>query len=105
MIIQIGSIVTMTAFVESTKHDNQRKLRRFECAPTTCVYLGKSILHEGKIMGGGVEWDTGAYEPKWLSVEKSITVAVVQPLNEHGRYRLPFRAFLEDVQPCQPTQK
>lgn len=96
--MQIGSIVTMTAFVEPDKYDNRRKIVRSECVPTTCVYLGKSILHEGRIVGGGVEWDTGAYEPRWLSVEKSITVAVVQPLNEHGRYRLPFRALPEDVQ-------
>lgn len=91
--MKIGDTVIIKATVQPTSAYGHRTLTRWEQrVPIFGLYLGKSYLREGKITYGG------EYDPAIFSPEKSIAVAVIQPLDAHERYRQPVRVLPEDCE-------
>lgn len=94
----IGDEVWVDAQIDTKYRGDKRTIYRLPySAPVRCMFLGWSQIQEGTVRSS-YEGEDG-YEPAFLAVEKVHRVAVVQPVDDHNRYRRPIRAFPDDVSP------
>ncbi len=87
--LEVGNKVTVTKKADCYRDGDRRYYAETGCKPKSCIFLGFTCIHSGTVKSGTLD------EPKYLQVEESHRVAVVQPI--HGaNYRKPFYAVIEE---------
>ena len=86
--MNIGDVVTVDVQVVGQWSDTGRKKTVIEESidPLECVYLGMSQRRSAYMVRGD------EYEDPRMAYSKATPVAMMQPLDPHGRYRKPFAA-------------